>query len=156
MIDINYKILANYNKIKSMNLLNHIRALVVDDDPIFRTLMSEILAELGVEIIKKAGDGQKALALCKRSNENEKPFHIIISDIQMPTMCGISFLREIRNDLKTCNTPFIIVTDFSEKKMLLEAIELGINNYILKSYDKEKIKKRIIYAIGISQINNNK
>ena len=96
----------------------NIKILYVEDDEIARENGIEYL-ENYFELIYDASDAIKALQLY----EKYKP-DIIITDIQMPKLNGLEFVKRIRQ--KDKKTQVIIITAFSDKDYLLKAIELGL------------------------------
>ncbi len=132
-----------------MENIEKLRALIVDDNLLNRIILEEILEELGIKNITTADDGKKALELCKARAISMRPFHLIISDIEMPQMSGIEFLEEVKEFKATNHIPFIMITKSSNKKQLMKAINLGINNYILKPFNKDLVKKRVLSAVNI-------
>lgn len=98
--------------------------LYIEDDKMFSSKIKTILEKFFNSIFI-ANDGEEALELFKTNDVD-----LIISDINMPNMDGIEFLkklREINNDIS-----FIFVTARSESDTMLQAIQLSISNYILK------------------------
>ncbi len=106
-------------------------ALVVDDSPYNRAILSSILRKknLTVEI---AEDGEKAIELFKKSDPD-----IVFLDYVMPKLNGVETLREIRKLKPSVIT--IIVTSISASEDVEEARSAGANGYILKPYTLEKI-----------------
>ncbi len=91
--------------------------LVVDDDPISRTVLRATLEAEGYAVLE-AGDGVEALALLERA-----PVKAIISDILMPNMDGYRLCQEIRRSERLCKLPFIFYSGSydpaSEEKLVL-------------------------------------
>jgi CheY-like chemotaxis protein len=105
------------------------RILVVEDNPQNRMLVKDVLEFHGYEIIE-AADGQTGIEMAK----NHKP-DLILMDIQMPFMDGITAGKIIRGDPDTKNIKMIAVTSFAmlgDKKRIMEA---GFDHYISKPID---------------------
>ena len=89
-------------------------ALIVDDEEDLRDILEMICIKLGVSV-QTAANGQVALDLVKKQQ-----FDLIISDIQMPVMDGMTLLANVRQDQSIAQPKFIFITggiDFTEEKM---------------------------------------
>lgn len=103
------------------------KILVVDDMAIFREPIAASLRREGYESIC-ASDGRQALnLLC-----GQRP-DLILLDIAMPVMDGLSLLRAIRKQPNLRNIPVIMLTALSERETLTQAIQVGVQGYLLKS-----------------------
>jgi two-component system chemotaxis response regulator CheY len=114
------------------------KVLVVDDFPTMRRIIKNLLKQLGFQHIEEAEDGQNALNLL-----NEEPYDFVVTDWNMPKMSGIDLLRNIRAHTKYKGTPVLMVTAESDKEYILEAIQAGVNNYIVKPFTAETLKDKI-------------
>ena len=96
-----------------------IRVMVVDDQRLFTRGLSGLLELLpGVEVVGVAYDGEEAVALCR-----EREPDVVLMDISMPRMDGISATREIRDLLP--QTAVIILTGHEEDEYVFEGIKAG-------------------------------
>ena len=82
-----------------------IEVLIVEDDPVMRALLVEHLHDAGAETVHAASDGREALAMLETLTPR-----LIVLDLLMPRMGGISFLRTLRMDMRWTNLPVIVVT----------------------------------------------
>ena len=116
------------------------KVLVVDDFATMRRIVKGALKQLGYLNIVEAEDGQIALELLKKEKVG-----LIVSDWNMPNMTGIEFLKVVRADAVLKDTPFIMVTAEGQKDNVLEAVNAGVSNYVVKPFTPdilgEKIKK---------------
>jgi DNA-binding response OmpR family regulator len=118
------------------------KILVVEDDlPTRKSLVSKF-QEGGFEVLE-AGDGEEGLVVALREHPD-----LIILDIRMPRKDGIAMLQELKNDRWGNLAPVIILTDESSSERLAEALELGIEDYLIKTEWKlddvlEKVKNRL-------------
>jgi two-component system chemotaxis response regulator CheY len=116
------------------------KVLVVDDFATMRRIVKGALKQLGFVNIVEAEDGQIALELLKKEKVG-----LIVSDWNMPNMTGIEFLKVVRGDAVLKDTPFIMVTAEGQKDNVLEAVNAGVSNYVVKPFTPdilgEKIKK---------------
>lgn len=121
-----------------------IRILVVDDCHTIRTMMVKSLEELGFRNVTLAEDGEEAINLVAKKNNEGLPFEFIISDICMPNMNGLDFLKLTRDALKDKDTPFLMVSAESDKSIVLLAIAKGVDQYIIKPFTTEILANRIV------------
>jgi DNA-binding NarL/FixJ family response regulator len=119
-----------------------VRVAVVDDQRLFTKGLSGLVDMLpGVEVVGVAYNGEEAVALCRR----EEP-DVVLMDISMPKMDGISATREIRALLP--QTAVIILTGHEEDEHVFEGIKAGAQGYLLKDSDPEDLSRAIqsVYA----------
>lgn len=109
------------------------KILVVDDEENARLGLTKLLAKEGFTVAS-ASDGYEALHYLK----NNKP-HVIVTDINMPGMNGLTFLREL-NRLHP-DSDVIMITAFGEIESYIEAMNLGAFEYINKPVNVEDLKK---------------
>ncbi len=115
------------------------RALAVDDSATMRNLVKIALEAEGFTV-DTAGNGQEALELAKKNN-----YDIVISDINMPVMDGLQFLKEFREINK--RTPVLMLTTETEARKKEEAKRLGATGWIVKPFKPEdlvKVVKRVV------------
>jgi CheY-like chemotaxis protein len=101
------------------------RVLVVDDSPVIRDIIGEVLTAAGMDV-KSATDGRTALELM----EGEQ-FDLVVSDIEMPKMDGLELLQAVRQ--RSAILPVVMLTTRSKPEHRREAALLGANAYIAKS-----------------------
>ncbi len=102
-----------------------IQILVVDDDPLVREMLREILTDSGYRA-ETAEDGQAALDRLAAGD----PVDLILSDMNMPRLDGLSLIRTLRG--RGEDVPVIILTGNEEISVALEALDGGANDYLLK------------------------
>ncbi len=119
--------------------LSKLTVLFVEDEEHIRAaLESAIGEEFGKFIL--ARDGEDGLKKFKKYKPD-----IVITDIMMPVMDGLEMSKEIRQISK--QTPIVILSAFSEKERLLEAIDVGIDKYLIKPIDPDKLME-IVHQIA--------
>ncbi len=119
--------------INNISILKNITILYAEDEKDLREVTHQILKGF----TKKqyvAQNGQEGLELFK-AHENE--IDLIITDVNMPVMNGLDMVKEIKKI--NINIPIIVATAFSNKEYLLEAIDIGIDKYVLKPIDIAKL-----------------
>ncbi len=114
-----------------------IRVAVADDQRLFTKGLSGLVDMLpGVEVVGVAFDGEEAVALCR-----EKEPDVVLMDISMPKMDGISATREIKDLLP--QTAVIILTGHEEDEHVFEGIKAGAQGYLLKDSEPEDLSRAI-------------
>lgn len=105
--------------------------LVVDDEPNYLIVLSELLREEGFEVYTAPG-GKEGLGIIR-----EYDLDLVITDMQMPTMDGLQFLQEI----KTINSdlPVIIITAYAEVDKAVEAMQAGAFSYLAKPFSNDEL-----------------
>lgn len=127
-----------------MSVDRDMNILVVDDFKTMRRIVINLLNQLGFVNIIEAIDGESALAKMK-----EQTFNLIISDWNMEPMDGYQFLQAVRSmegDMRS--VPFIMVTAESKPENLIKAKQAGVNNYIVKPFNADTLKKKISAVFG--------
>ncbi len=112
--------------------------MIVDDFPTMRTIIRNLLKQLGFKKIVEAEDGRNALIVLKNNSVD-----FLITDWNMPNMTGMELLETIRADSKFKNLPVLMVTAEAAKDNVLQAIKAGVNNYIVKPFTAEVLKEKI-------------
>ena len=110
------------------------RFLVVDDSSLARQIVSDILKKAFNASVVEANDGLEALQCL----ETKGPFDLILSDLQMPKMDGLTFLSVVRERFPT--NPFVILTAFGSEEIAVQAITAGAANYIPKQSVKTRLQ----------------
>ncbi len=114
-----------------------IRVVVVDDQRLFTRGLSGLVDMLpGVKVVGVAYDGEEGVALCRE----EEP-DVVLMDISMPKMDGISATREIKDLLP--QTAVIILTGHEEDEHVFEGIKAGAQGYLLKDSELEDLSRAI-------------
>ena len=123
-----------------------LKILIVDDMSSIREALIECLSNIGIESIYEGidGDDGTAIATHHAEDENEEPFDIIFSDINMPNCNGIDFVQRMRATEHYAEIPILMVTTENEVEVVMEAIESGANEYIIKPFDQDIIEKKLV------------
>ena len=114
------------------------KVLIVDDMSTMRRIVRNSLKQLGFENMEEAEDGKGALAKLR-----EGGFGLIVSDWNMPTMSGLELLKAIRQDDSLKAIPVLMVTAEAKKENILEAVQAGVNNYVVKPFTAATLKEKI-------------
>lgn len=113
------------------------KILVVDDNPVSRELIREVL-QSPHERILEAEDGEEALEKVLQ----EEP-DVVLLDIQLPVLDGYEVLRRIRGNPRFARLPVIALTAFAMREDSEKALALGFDGYITKPIDAASLRLRI-------------
>lgn len=119
--------------ISNVSILKNITILYAEDEAALREITLNILRGFTKKQFV-AKNGAEGLELFK---ENESEIDLIITDVNMPIMNGLEMIREIKR--LNPNIPIIVATAFSNTEYLLEAIDIGVDKYVLKPIDMKKL-----------------
>lgn len=118
--------------------------LCVDDDPVSLRVLVNTIKELGFTgLIFEAKDGLHALEIV-RENLGDIDFDFVVSDMVMPEMNGIELLKELRKIPEFYYTPIVMLTSKNSRDVVLECINNGASNYIVKPLQKDLLAKKIV------------
>lgn len=119
------------------------RFLIVDDTKTIRSLLREILKNLGYSAIEEAEDGSQALDMMKREADTSNPFSFIICDWNMPGLTGIELLEMRNADERFKKVPFLMVTIESEREYVLKAVAMGVSDFVVKPFSEATVKAKM-------------
>lgn len=117
--------------------------LIVDDYKTMLRIVGSLLKQIGFKNVFEATDGSMALTMLR-----EKDYGLVISDWNMEPMTGLQLLKEVRADAKLKALPFIMVTAESKTENVVAAKQAGVNNYIVKPFNAETLKGKIVTVLG--------
>ena len=114
------------------------KVLVVDDSATMRSVQKRCLVKLGIseDNIREAANGVAALDIF-RSFECD----VILTDWNMPEMNGLEFVLEVRKGNTTI--PIVMITTESERARVLEAIQAGVSDYMVKPFTLEDLQHKL-------------
>lgn len=112
--------------------------LIVDDSPTMRRIIKNTLERLGHKDSVEAGHGKEALQQLK-----QHPINFIITDWNMPEMNGLEFVTEIRSTPEYESLPVLMITTRGMKDDVLQAVQAGVNNYVVKPFTPETLEQKI-------------
>jgi excisionase family DNA binding protein len=116
------------------------KVLVVDDEEAIRNLVASTLSTADYEV-DTAPDGPSAVDRLKNTD-----YDLLITDLKMPGMDGLSVIREARR--KSAEMPIIIITGFSTEASAIEAINLGVCGYLTKPFRLPRVLAVAARALG--------
>jgi CheY-like chemotaxis protein len=114
------------------------QVLVVDDVKATRELLCDMLKEMGFFSIVEAVDGREALEKLKKHRAQ-----LIICDQVMEDMSGLDLLYQLRNHPYLVDIPFVVVSSCGDVPVIDTALQLGVDDYILKPISFKLFKKKV-------------
>ncbi len=125
--------------------MSEIRTLIVDDSSVMRKIVERALRQAGLDplIVHEAGSGTEGLEVLKA-----KQVDLILSDINMPSMDGLEFLRQIRAQQLAPGVPVVMITTESSEEHVKAAIQAGARGYIRKPFTAEQVKERVLPLVS--------
>lgn len=117
--------------------------LIADDFGTMRKILKKSLTDLGYNNIVEAIDGANAYQLLNEHAKTDDPVSFIISDWNMPNMTGMELLKKCKSEEVYKKIPFMLVTAESEKSQILEAVQAGVIDYVVKPFSPAMIKSKL-------------
>jgi two-component system chemotaxis response regulator CheY len=121
------------------------RVLIVDDSSVMRKIVGRSLRQAGLEVqeVLEASNGSEALTVAR-----ENSLDLILSDINMPLMDGLEFVRQLRCIEAAQHIPVVMITTEAGEARVVQALSNGASGYIRKPFTPEQIKERVIPLLG--------
>ena len=118
-----------------------LRALIVDDSSVMRKIVERSLRQAGLDslVVFEAGSGIEGLEVLKT-----KRVDLILSDINMPCMDGLEFVRQLGSQHIAPGVPVVMITTESSEEHVKKAIEAGAMGYIRKPFTTDQVKQRVL------------
>jgi len=121
-----------------MTMDTSINVLVVDDFATMRRIIKGVLKQLGFSNLIEAEDGEAALKELRKEK-----IGLIVSDWNMPNMTGLELLKAVRAEDNLKNIPFLMVTAEGQKENVIQAVQAGVSNYIVKPFTPETFNAKL-------------
>ncbi len=112
------------------------RVLVADDSSTMRKIILRSLQAVGVTDATEAADGTEAVALFKPGE-----FEMVLTDWNMPGKTGLEVIQEIRQ--QDANVPIIMITTEAEKGRVMQAIQAGVSDYLVKPFTADTLREKL-------------
>jgi two-component system chemotaxis response regulator CheY len=121
--------------------MSEVRTLIVDDSSVMRKIVERSLRQAGLEalVVFEAGSGIEGLDVLKTQQVD-----LILSDINMPSMDGLEFLRQLRAQNLAPGVPVVMITTESSEEHVKQAIQAGAQGYIRKPFTVEQVRERVL------------
>jgi two-component system chemotaxis response regulator CheY len=125
--------------------MSEMRVLIVDDSSVMRKIVERSLRQAGLDpmVVFEAGSGVEGLEVL-----GSQTVHLILSDINMPSMDGLEFLRQIRSRNLAEGVPVVMITTESSEEHVKQAILAGAQGYIRKPFTAEQVKERVLSLVA--------
>lgn len=115
--------------------------LIVDDAEFTRSLLREIVTDLGWTVAAEAADGAAAVALAAELRPD-----LVLLDITMPVMDGNEALAAILR--RDPSAKVVMITALGQKEQVLAAIKLGARDFVIKPFDAERVAATLTRLLG--------
>ncbi len=119
------------------------RILAVDDSPSMRQMVGTTLKGAGYEVLE-AADGREALDLARASD----PVDLVITDVNMPHMDGITLVRELRMLAHYRNVPLLVLTTEGSTERKQEGRAAGATGWVVKPFSPDRLLATIAKIVG--------
>ena len=121
--------------------MSGIRTLIVDDSSVMRKIVERALRQAGLDLVTvhEAASGTEGLEVLKAGKVD-----LILSDINMPSMDGLEFLRQIQAQNLAPGIPVVMITTESSEEHVRHAIQAGARGYIRKPFTADQVKERVL------------
>lgn len=114
------------------------KILVIDDDDDTRSMLRFSLKHIGFPNVSLAQDGAEGVRMLETQR-----FDLILCDWNMPKMSGIEVLKHVRSSPTGKITPFIMLTAEGSKERVMEALEGGVTDYIVKPWTTDTLTAKL-------------
>ena len=121
------------------------KVLVVDDEAYMRKVVRTLLMSVGVRKIYEAADGPAGLELIRTMAPD-----VVILDWEMPGLDGPGFVRMVRSPetFPLPDVPIIMLTGHGERSRVIEAVKIGVNEFLLKPVSSKSLQDRLISVLA--------
>ena len=118
-----------------------LRTLIVDDSSVMRKIVARALQQSGIQLAEtlEAGNGSEALEIMRREK-----VHLVLSDINMPVMDGLEFVRQLQSIESARGVPVVMITTEGSESHVKQAISFGARGYIRKPFTPDQMKEHVL------------
>src|ERR1700733_3698517 len=115
--------------------------LIVDGSSVMRKIVERALRQAGLDLVRviEAGSGREGLAAL-----GQERVQLIVSDINMPNMNGLEFLRQVQSQSLARGAPVVMITTESGEEHVREALAAGAPGYIRKPSTPDQVRERVL------------
>lgn len=114
------------------------KVLIIDDSIAARFMLAKMFKELGCDVVE-AEDGKVALEVLKSNLDT----NLALVDWNMPVMDGLEFVKCVRADSSANGLKLMMVTTETEMDRVIEALNAGANEYLMKPFNKEMVSEKL-------------
>ena len=121
--------------------MKKVSVLIVDDSAVMRKIVERSLRQAGIELDKvlEADSGATALGVLQQNVPD-----MIFSDVNMPTMDGIEFIRQLQGVESAKGVPVVMITTEGSQTRVMEALSLGAQGYIRKPFTPDQVRAQVV------------
>jgi two-component system, chemotaxis family, chemotaxis protein CheY len=122
-----------------------LKVLIVDDEPAMRKVTHSLLQAIGIRTVYEANDGNSGLAAIRRLSPD-----VVIVDWEMPHPNGPEFVRMVRSPdtFPIPHVPIIMLTGHGERSRVVAAVNLGVNDFLVKPVSTKALLARLVSLIA--------
>ena len=122
-----------------------LRTLIVDDSAVMRKIVERALRQAGVSVgeVIEAANGSQALDVLRAQK-----IDLVLSDINMPVMDGLEFIRHLQTVENARGVPVLMITSEASESRVAEAVACGARGYIRKPFTPEQMKRHVLPLLG--------
>jgi two-component system chemotaxis response regulator CheY len=123
-----------------------LKVLIVDDSSVMRKIVERALRQGGLDLgeVLEASNGAEALVEVQKGS-----LDLILSDINMPVMDGLEFLRNLSGIDSAKGVPVVMITTEGSEARVVEALSAGAKGYLRKPFTPEQVKERVAPLLGV-------
>jgi two-component system, chemotaxis family, chemotaxis protein CheY len=127
------------------NAVKGLKVLIVDDSSVMRKIIERSLRQAGLDLteVLEASNGAEALTEVQKGS-----LDIILSDINMPVMDGLEFLKSLAGVEAAKGVPVVMITTEGSEARVVEALSAGAKGYLRKPFTPEQVKERVAPLLG--------
>ncbi len=120
--------------------MRKLKILIVDDSAVMRKIIERALRQAGLDLgeVLEAANGAEALLEAQKGS-----LDIILTDINMPVMDGLEFLKALPTIAAAKGVPVIMITTEGSEARVVEALSAGAKGYLRKPFTPEQVKERV-------------
>jgi len=115
------------------------QVLIIDDMLASRTMVKDMLADMGITRVAEAADGQEALIKLQRHRAQ-----LIICDLMMEEMHGASLLSQLKRNAALNKIPFVMMSSCADVPIVKAALEMGAKDFLIKPLSFKNFRERIL------------
>src|SRR5581483_1426403 len=125
-------------------LMGQVKVLIVDDEHYTRKVIRTLLLAIGCTKIYEAGDGAVGLEMIRAVAPD-----VVLVDWEMPGIDGAEFVRQVRSPatFPYPAVPIVMLTGHGERSRVLEAVRLGVHEFLLKPVSRGALQARILSVL---------